>query len=376
MIPYFKSQNSAFISLFLSFVSFILASPFVSFAEEPQADSLNSIIQTGIRLQGGEYLLGPGDELHFRVLMEPEYTVDKVLVQPDGKLSLPGVGLLDVGSRSVSEVIDIIQSRLSKTIKNPQVSLSLLHPRAATVYLSGAVMRPGMFQINSSNTQQSGLNTTGNEPVARVDLRLSNILAVAGGVTMNADLTQIEIHRANGGAVSSVDLWKVLKGSDVTQDLLLSSGDTIIVPAMDAITLDDQDFETLLRSSIGPKSFPVRVIGETNAPGVYNIDGTSPYLNTAIAKAGGYAPQASRRAVAVRRFSSPNKFSDLYIAPEQFDFFLRPNDIIVVGENKVYKAGRFMRQASEILSPFQSLSVTGSSASQTFGFGGWGPRRF
>lgn len=337
----------------------------------PSYGDAEHVIHSGITIKESHYLLGPGDELQFQVLHEPEYTVDRVIVQPDGKISLPGVGVLNVVNLTVEETIDIIQKRLSRTIINPEATLSLLRPKAATVYLSGAVMRPGMFQISTSNTQQSGITTTGVEPVIRIDFRLSNVLAVAGGVLMNSDLSQVEVRHANDKQTTTVDLWKVLKGQDTSQDIMLNSGDTVYVPVKATTTLDDEDFQVLLRSPIGPKSIPIRVLGQANLPGLYQVDGASPYLSTALAKAGGFAPQASHQNIAIRRFSDESKFNDFYVTPDKFDIMLRPNDIVVIGENKVYKSGRFMQQVAAILSPFQTVAMTGAYSSQVFGIGGW-----
>jgi polysaccharide biosynthesis/export protein len=328
-------------------------------------------LKASVSVTDSEYLLGPGDELSMRVLDEPELNQDKILVQPDGLISLPIVGVINANNKTIYELNQIIYQRLSRIINKPESSIALVRPRAGTIYLAGAVLHPGMFQINNNPTQQNGVNATGNEPVTRVDFRVSNILTVAGGVMMNADLTHVEVRRALTNQIDVINLWHVLKGTDTTQDLLLHSGDTIYVPSVDHISLDDEDFQTLLRSPLGPKTFPVRVLGEANQPGIYAIDGTSAMLNTAIAKAGGFAPQAARHVVAIRRFTTANSFTDMFVAPDKMDLLLRPNDIVVIGENNVYKSGRFMTQITAILSPFQSTAVIGSQITQIFGLGGW-----
>jgi protein involved in polysaccharide export with SLBB domain len=329
------------------------------------------VLRTGVELHVGDYLLGPGDQLRFQVLGEPDYTQEEILVPADGKISLLGAGILDVNNHSIPEVTEMIRERLSHQLRHPQLALSVLRPRAASVYLAGAVMRPGMLQMSVSNTENSGISTQASSPISRMDFRLTNILAVGGGVSMAADLSRIEVHRAINGEVETVNLWKVLRGEDSSQDILVNSGDTILVPALADGLMADNEFETLLRSQIGPTTFPVRILGEASNPGVYEIEGRSPYLNTAIAKAGGYAPQARRNVVAIRRFTSENKFTDLFVPANKLDISLRPNDIVFIAENKLYKSGRYFRQVAEVLSPFVSVATIGASGAQAIGYGGW-----
>jgi protein involved in polysaccharide export with SLBB domain len=204
-------------------LSCLLGSP--AAAEQVASIDTSQPLSGKVSIRSDEYLLGPGDELHFQVLGEPEYTHERVLIQPDGRLSLLGVGIIDAKNLSLTEATQLIEKRLAEFIRQPKVALTLLRPRAGTVYIAGAVMKPGMFQIHASNTMNSGLNTSGNEPVTRVDFRVSNLLAVAGGVQMNADLTRVEVRHAKTNAVETVNMWQVINGDDTEQDMLVQSGD-------------------------------------------------------------------------------------------------------------------------------------------------------
>ena len=51
-----------------------------------------------------------------------------------------------------------------------------------------------------------------------------------------------------------------------------------------------------------------------------------------------------------------------FIDTRKVDFLLRPNDVVYVGENKLYKAGRFMQQAALVLAPFtEAASIVGTA---------------
>lgn len=322
-----------------------------------------------------EYRLGPGDELSFEVLDEPEYSQKLITVQPDGRISLLGVGVIKVSGLTIPDAIALAKEQLSEIIINPQVSITLSTPRAGNIYLAGEVMKPGMFQISSSNTRSSGFNTAGSEPLARVGLRLTNVLTVSGGVRANADLSNVQIRHQYLDSVEIVNLWPLLTGENVSSDPLLQSGDSIYVPSLPSFNLGDEEFKLLLRSTLGPGGFQVRVIGKAISPGLYFLDGNSPYLNSAIVKAGGFSPEARKDTLVIRRFSSEDRFTDMFVSPDKLDMLLRPNDVVVIPENTVYKSARFMEQVTRLLSPFQSLAATSAATVQTFGIGGWDPQK-
>jgi protein involved in polysaccharide export with SLBB domain len=287
---------------------------------------------------------------------------------------------MDVAEKSVSEVTYEIKERLKRYLVSPNVTVALVNSRPSTLYVHGAVKHPGMFQMATS-ANGPNLHVENNNPIVRTDMRLSNVLANAGGVQMNADLSNVQITRTGSRTsaeeepkkeVITVDLWRLLKEGAQDQDILLQPGDVVYIPETKALALNDGDFDVLLRSPMGPKDFPVRVIGDVRTPGIYYMDGTSPLLNSALAKAGGFDQQANRKAVAIRRFSDDQQtFTTFFIQPKQGDIYLRPNDVVYVAENKMYKSGRFFMQAANMLAPFQALAVTGSSTAQIFGWGGW-----
>ena len=231
-------------------------------------------------------------------------------------------------------------------------------------------MRPGMLQNSvssgggaSSSSDASGSSasaastSSGSAKASQMDFRLSNVLAAGGGVKLNADLSNIMVSR-DGEPFRTVNLWPVLKQGDSEQDIMLQNGDSVYIPELPDQALDDNTYRLLLSSAVGPKTFPIRVLGEVKTPGVYDLTGNSPYLNSAIAKGGGYNPGANKKVIAVRRFTSENQFSTLTIDPNRHDFMLRPNDVIYVSELKTYQAGRFGENTAKILSPFTSLSST------------------
>ncbi len=314
----------------------------------PQTQNLKGHVQWGDRA----YRVGPGDILSISVYHQKEFDQSEILVRPDGYASFNGVGEVYVSGKSLEEIRRELVMAISELVIDPRVTLTISQTRPGAIYLAGAVKRPGMYQLNT----QSSKNTPQTTPISRTDLRLSNILANAGGVTMEADLSRVKVTRGDGSEVIKVNLWNMLKHGSNAEDVVLQSGDSVEIPTLQAMALSDEEYTLLLSSSIGPGTFPVRVIGEVDKPGVYELDGTSPLLNSAIAKAGGYKPGANKKVIAIRRFSGETNLSTLHVDPNKMDFTLRPNDVVYITEQKIYKSGRYFENVAKILSPFTNAS--------------------
>jgi polysaccharide biosynthesis/export protein len=314
------------------------------------------------------YRIAPGDSLSINVYNQGDLSGAGIVVRPDGYASFNGIGEVSVAGKTVQEVTNLLERRLKDLVREPIVSITVTDSRAPVIALSGAVMHPGVLQpglfpisgsatSNDSSNMSSGSNGSSSNTISKMDYRLSSVLASAGGVQLSADLSNVQIMR-EGQPSLTTDLWKLIRNGDMTQDVMLQNGDTVYVPVLADNVLDDAAYQMLLRSGIGPRTFPVRVIGYAAHPGVYDLNGTSPYLDTAIAKAGGFNVGANRKKIALRRFSSETKFSTIAVDPNKTDFMLRPNDVIYVAELTSSKSGHFMENVSKILSPFTSVTST------------------
>jgi polysaccharide biosynthesis/export protein len=315
------------------------------------------------------YRINVGDVLSINVYNQSDLSSTSILVRADGNASFNGIGEVRTAGKTLREASMMIEERLRDLIRDPHVSLTISESKPLSVYLAGAVMRPGTLHTGSSGSGQSasggdsdGAKSTGvsNTPLSRMDFRLSSVLSAAGGVRLNADLANITISR-DGSPYRTVNLWGMLKKGDTSEDIMLQNGDSIYIPELPEQALDDTTYRLLLSSSLGPRTFPVRVIGEVKQPGMYELNGTSPFLATAIARGGGFVEGSNRKAVAIRRFSAESKFSTLFVNPNETDFMLRPNDVVYIAELKSTHVGRFMESATRILAPFNSISSTAFS---------------
>lgn len=161
---------------------------------------------------GPEYKVLPGDILKISVWGEEELQ-DQVLVRPDGGISFPLCGDISAKDRSIVELEEEITSRLTRYISNPVVSVSVAEILGNRIYVIGQVKNPGTFVVNP-----------------QVDVLQA--LSMAGGTTPFANLNNIKILRRNDGQQRAMEFRynDVINGRSLEQNVVLQSGDVVVVP--------------------------------------------------------------------------------------------------------------------------------------------------
>ncbi len=158
------------------------------------------------------YLLKPGDVLMISVWKE-EGLEREVLIRPDGGLSFPLVGDVVARGKSVDELRAEIAAKLDRYIPDPVVTVSLTQLLGNKVYVIGQVNQPGQFLMTH-------------------DVDVMQALSMAGGTTPFAALNKIKILRRKGGESSAIRFryGDVEAGKALEQNILLESGDVVVVP--------------------------------------------------------------------------------------------------------------------------------------------------
>jgi polysaccharide biosynthesis/export protein len=158
------------------------------------------------------YRVQPGDTLQVSVWKEQELQGD-VLVRPDGGMSFPLAGEITAAGQSVDDIRRTLQARLSKYIPDPVVTVLVKKTDGSRIFVVGKVNRPGDFPlIRPTDVMQA--------------------LSLAGGGTPFADLDDIRILRRDGThqEIFRFHYDDVRRGKDLSQNILLHSGDTVVVP--------------------------------------------------------------------------------------------------------------------------------------------------
>ncbi|HBE21408.1 MAG TPA: polysaccharide export protein [Cyanobacteria bacterium UBA11149] len=253
-----------------------------------------------------DYTLGGGDRIRLEILEVPQYS-GEYLIPPGGFLSLPRIGSVSVQGLTLAQAAQTISSKYNSLLKRPIVSVILVNPRPINVSVSGEVNRPGYYAL--SLDRSSG----GQTAVESATLTLA--LQQAGGVTLAADIRQVQIRRrqVNGGEkVHTIDLWNLVQTGNQRQNLVLRDGDVVFVPTATSVNLAEA--QRIATTGFAPTTNTPRtvaVIGEVNRPGGYVLIGGNttttvgnqgfPTVTRAIQLAGGIKPMADIRRISIRR---------------------------------------------------------------------------
>lgn len=164
---------------------------------------------------GDGYLLNPGDVLEITIWRE-ENMRREVMVLPDGTISYPLAGHLLVAGNTVAEVEQQLVSRLveGNFYKNPTLTVSVKETSGNQIFVIGEVTKPGVF-------------------IGRRQLDVMQALSMAGGLTEFADKDDIMILRREGDKrlTFEFDYSDAQSGKNLSKNIILKSGDTVVVPA-------------------------------------------------------------------------------------------------------------------------------------------------
>lgn len=174
-------------------------------AHEPGLPAERTPVSTPYRIQ-------PGDVLQIMVWKEEELR-SEVIVRPDGGISFPLCGDVNAAYGTAEELRAALHGCLLKYIPDPVVTVSVKIPNGNRIYIVGKVARPGEFPL-----------------VRPTDVMQA--LSLAGGATPFANVNGIRILRRENGRQTTMRFRyaDVANGRRLEQNVLLQSGDTVVVP--------------------------------------------------------------------------------------------------------------------------------------------------
>ena len=148
----------------------------------------------------------------------------------------------------------------------------------------------------------------------------------------------------------AINLWNFLSQGDLSQDILLRDGDTIVIPK--STIMDAEEATQVAGSNFSPETISVSVAGEVVTPGTLRVK-PSTTLNQAILTAGGLRPgRASRKNVDLIRLNPNGTVTrrkltldlDQNMSDER-NPRLYNNDIVVVNRTGIASANDFLINA-------------------------------
>ncbi len=138
----------------------------------------------------------------------------QVIVLPDGSITLPLAGRVDVEGLSTPEAEARITEKLKKYLPEPVVTVVVAAIDGNRAYVIGKVLKPGPLIISGPTT-------------------VLQAISLAGGFDKFADETDIKVIRQgaqNTTKIYPVDYKDIVSGKDISSNIYLKAGDTVVVP--------------------------------------------------------------------------------------------------------------------------------------------------
>ncbi len=179
-----------------------------------------------------EYYVEIGDILDIDVWRVPDLS-RSVPVRPDGRISMPVVGDLDVVGLSLVEVRDLLTTKFADYVWNPQVSISIRQFGGRKFIILGAVGGPGVYRYQN-------------------DISLLEAIALAGGFTEFSRSGKVMVVRGDikkqpQVKMISANMENVLKKGMLTENITVMPNDIIYV-GKDIIG----DYNDVIKNVISP----------------------------------------------------------------------------------------------------------------------------
>jgi len=162
---------------------------------------------------GRDYVIGPEDVLAVNVWKEPEIS-RTVPVRPDGKISLPLVGDMIVTGLTAQQLQASITQQLQNYVSSPEVSVIVQEVKSEKVNVVGRVVKPGSYSLSKPTT-------------------VLDAVVMAGGFRDFAKEKKIYVLRVNKDGNPDrlpFNYKDVIKGKNLSQNVLLEPHDTVVVP--------------------------------------------------------------------------------------------------------------------------------------------------
>jgi polysaccharide biosynthesis/export protein len=159
------------------------------------------------------YRLHEGDSVMVSVWRE-DALQKQVIVLPDGSITFPLVGRVEVAGLSTPEVERIITTKLKEYLPEPVVTVVIAAIDGNRAYVMGKVIHPGSLIISGPIT-------------------VLQAISIVGGFDKFADDSDIKVIRQGAPytmQIFPVNYKEIISGRDISTNIYLKAGDTIVVP--------------------------------------------------------------------------------------------------------------------------------------------------
>lgn len=174
-----------------------------------------NISETDVQLQAptADFTFGPGDTLSILVWRHDDLTMD-VTVAPDGAISYPLVGRLQVAGMTYQMVVNTLTKAISQYYNDAQVAVNVKGIASQKIFVFGEVNAPQVLQLTQEMSILEALVRSGG---INSDARTNNILLIRGGM--------------DSPKLFAVNVDAIYGRGDFSQMIFLQRGDIVYVPA-------------------------------------------------------------------------------------------------------------------------------------------------
>lgn len=238
-----------------------------------------------------DYNLGPGDAIRIAVYQNPDLTLE-TRISESGFISYPLLGRVQLAGLRVDQAEKAIADGLLRGnfIKNPQVTVIVLQVRGNQASVLGQVNRPGRY------------------PLEAAGLKLSDLIAIAGGISPGgSDIVTLTGTRNGRPIRQELDLPLLFSAQSTVDNPVIQDGDVIYVDRVPT----------------------VYIYGEVQRPGAFRLERDMSVMQ-ALAVGGGLTQRGTEKGMRVHRRGPDGKVA---VIQPSMDDKVRNGDVIYVRES-------------------------------------------
>ena len=236
--------------------------------------------------------IGAGDTIRITVYQSPDLSME-TRVNEGGAISYPLLGRVQLAGLTVTAAEQHLAAELKRRdfVKDPQVIIVVTQVRANQINVLGQVGKPGRY------------------PLDLVGMRMTEVLALAGGIIAGAGSDTIVLTGNRDGRTyrHEVDLPGLFAPGGTGEDIVVAPGDTIWVD----------------------RAPQIYMYGEIQHPGVVRLE-RGMTLMQAVAAGGGATPRGTLKGLKVTRRGADGKMQT--VEPSMEDT-LKDGDVVFIRES-------------------------------------------
>ena len=238
-----------------------------------------------------EYRLAAGDVIRISVYQNPDLQLEARLSEA-GVISYPLLGAIRLGGNTITQAERLIADGLrnGNFVKQPQVSVLLVQVRGNQASVLGQVNRPGRV------------------PIETAEMRLTDLLATAGGISSGgADIVTVVGVREGKPFRKEIDLPSLFRSAARDEDIAVRGGDAVFVD----------------------RAPMVYIYGEVQRAGVQRLERGMTVMQV-LAAGGGLTQRGTDKGIRVHRKADDGRIE---VLQPSLDDRVREGDVVYVRES-------------------------------------------